>query len=83
MVPKISQFDTDQIAKGLRLVDNDAPAPKTEPSQRTFEPSRSAIVKFRGWKKSGGLSLLEAVHEDGARDHLFDHARSIQRPPLP
>jgi hypothetical protein len=35
------------------------------------------IVKFRGWKESGGSGLLDAVHEDGAGDHLLDQRRSV------
>ena len=35
-------------------------------------PQRGEIVKFRGWKKSGGFSLLDSVHEDGTCDHFFD-----------
>jgi hypothetical protein len=40
------------------------------------------IVKFRGWKESGGVGLLETVHEDGSSDQLLNPTRSVQRPPL-
>jgi hypothetical protein len=46
-----------------------------------FHPP-GGIVKFRGWKKSGGVWFLDTVHEDGARDHFVQPSRSIQRSPF-
>jgi hypothetical protein len=43
---------------------------------------QGGIVKFRGWKKSGGVGLLETVDKDGSSDHLLNPARSVQRSPL-
>jgi hypothetical protein len=47
-----------------------------------LESLERGIVKFRGWKKSGGVGLLETVHKDGSSDHLLNPTRSVQRPPL-
>jgi hypothetical protein len=45
--------------------------PSKYPKIRILRPGQiRGIVKFRGWEKSGGVRLLDAVHEDDAGDHF-------------